>query len=235
MGSAAAIRLAAGMEGIDTGRTAGAGISEDKPFYSRASFWTGPFMWILGIVVGAALAIGWYVLGGFPRDHDKYGEVPVPGVAVLELPDNDVRINFENHATHSGDSTTIDDQPAGLTAVVTPVGGGEQLEVDDVPSWIFSSTSGDRGHEPWAKIDVPTAGPYLVAASSEGQPSPRAPKTATPTPDEPKVDSGAALSFGAAPWTPLDSKFLGAVLVFVAVMLLILAFTLPFRFFMGRG
>ena len=216
--------------GQSPGRPAG----DDKPFYSRASFWVGPFMWILGVVVATALAIGWYALGGFPRDHDRYGEVPVPGVAVLDLPDGDVRINFENAAHHTGDSTTLEDQPDGLAAVVTPAGGGEPLEVEDVPSWIFSSTSGNRGHEPWAKVDVPSEGAYVVAASAEGEPAPPTPRAATVPPDPPKVDTDAALSVGAAPWNPLESKFLGAVLVFVAVMLVILAFTLPFRLFM-RG
>src|SRR5256885_1372401 len=82
-----------------------------KPFHQRGSFWLGPFSWGLGLVVAVGLAIGWYVLGGFPRDHDHYGEVAVPGQAVLSLPKGDVRLNFENHATHSGDSTTLDDRP----------------------------------------------------------------------------------------------------------------------------
>lgn len=219
------------MEGIDIGRSAGA----NKPFYTRASFWVGPFMWILGAVVATALAIGWYVLGGFPRDHDRYGEVAVPGTAVLALPEGDVRINFENGAHRSGDSTILEDQPPGLRVAVTPAGGGEPVEIEDVPSWIFSSTSGDRGHEPFAKIDAPSDGGYLAAASADGEPPPPAPKPPAIQAEPPKVDSGAALSFGASPWNPLDSTFLGAVLVFVAVMLVILAFTLPFRLFMGRG
>ena len=222
------------MEGTDTARTPGL-TSDDSPFYSRASFWLGPFVWMLGVVVATALAIAWYSLGGFPRDHDRYGEVPVPGTSVLELPEGDVRINFENHATESGDSTTIDDQPAGLAVAVTPAGGGEQVSVDDVPSWLFGSTTDDRGHEPFAKIDVPSEGPYVVAASADGAPAPPAPKGGAASPEEPKVDTGPALSVGASPWTPLDSEFLGAVFVFVAVMLLVLAFTLPFRFFMNRN
>ncbi|HET8592418.1 MAG TPA: hypothetical protein VFL56_02040 [Solirubrobacterales bacterium] len=214
--------------------TPGPGRAE-QPFYLRASFWVGPFMWMLGAVVATALAIGWYALGGFPRDHDKYGEVPVPGIAVLELPEGDVRVNFENSAHRSGDSTTLDDQPPGLAVTVAPAGGGEPVEVEDVPSWIFSSTSGDRGHEPYGKIELPSEGRYLVVASADGQPAPPPLKpTAAAAAEPPRVDSGAALSLGAAPWNPLDSKFLGAVLVFVAVMLVILAFTLPFRLFMGR-
>ena len=69
--------------------------------------------------------------------------------------------------------------PPGLTVAVTPAPGGEQLAVDDVPSWLFSSTSGDRGHEPLGKVDVPSEGNYLVAASAEGEPAPAPPKLAT--------------------------------------------------------
>jgi hypothetical protein len=190
-------------------------------------------MLLLGVLVGGALAVAWYILGGFPRDHDKYGEVPVPGTAVIALPEGDVRLNFENSAHRSGDSTTLDDQPPGLTVGVTPAPGGEQLEVDDVPSWLFSSTSGDRGHEPLGKIDVPSEGNYLVAAGADGEPAPAPPKLAT-VGESPKIDSGAAVSFGASPWSPLDSKFLGAVCVFVVVMLVMLLLTLPFRLMVPR-
>jgi hypothetical protein len=47
-------------------------------------------MLLLGVVVGGVLAVGWYILGGFPRDHDKYGEVAVPGTTVIALPEGDV-------------------------------------------------------------------------------------------------------------------------------------------------
>jgi hypothetical protein len=207
------------------------GVPTRPPFYQRASFWLGPFTWGIALIVAVGLAIAWYVLGGFPRDHDKYGEVAIPGQAVLALPEGDVRINFENHATHTGDSTTLDDQPEGLVVRVTPAGGGEELAVDDVPSWLFSSTSGDRGHEPLGKIDVPSAGDYAVAATAAPVGDLPPPAGGPAAPDPPSIDDGAAISVGQSPWTPLDSKFLGAVVCFVAVMLVILLFTLPFRFF----
>ena len=208
-------------------KTAAAG----KPFYQRGSFWLGPFTWGIGLVVAVGLAISWYILGGFPRDHDKYGEVSVPGAARLSLPEGDVRLNFENHATHSGDSTTIDDQPPGLKVDVTPTAGGQALAIDDVPSWLFGSTSGDRGHEPFARVDVPSGGTYLVSASGTGLPAPPEAERAKLTSPPPSVDEAAAISVGQSPWTPGDSKLLGAILCGVAVMALILAFTLPFRRF----
>ena len=66
-------------------------------------------------LIGIALGVGWYVLGGLPRDHDRYGEVPIPGQQALSLPqEDDLRLYFENHATRSGDSTHLDDRPEGL-------------------------------------------------------------------------------------------------------------------------
>jgi hypothetical protein len=205
-----------------------------KPFYQRGSFWLGPFTWGLALLIAVGLGIGWYVLGGFPRDHDRYGEVAVPGQAVLSLPAGDVRLNFENHATHSGDSTNLDDQPPGMKVRVTPAdGAGRPLAVDDVPSWLFSTTVGSRGHEPYGKVNVPSAADYLVSASAEGAPAPPKPKRAGPAPEPPSVDSGPAISVGQSPWTPGDSKLLGAILCGVAVMALVLALTLPFRRFLS--
>jgi hypothetical protein len=207
------------------------------PFYQRGSFWLGPFAWGLGLLIAVGLAAAWYTLGGFPRDHDKYGEVAVPGQAVLALPSGDVRLNFENHATHSGDSTTLDDRPAGLQVRVTPAGGGAPLPIDDVPSWLFSSTSGSRGHEPYGKIDVPSAGNYTVMATDDASASfkkqqPVKAIGSSPTSEPPSVDEGPAISVGQSPWTPGDSKVLGAILCGVVVMGLVLALTLPFRRFL---
>ena len=203
------------------------------PFYQRGSFWLGPFAWGLGLVIAIGLGAAWYTLGGFPRDHDKYGEVSVPGSAVLALPAGDVRLNFENHATHSGDSTNLDDRPAGLDVRVVPEGGGAPLAIDDVPSWLFSATSGSRGHEPYGKIDVPSAGNYLVEATDDASGGFKKGGYNLVFQDPPPaVDSGPAISVGQSPWTPGDSKVLGAILCGVVVMALVLALTLPFRRFL---
>jgi hypothetical protein len=204
-----------------------------KPFYQRGPFWLGPFMWGLGLLIAVGLAAAWYTLGGFPRDHDKYGEVAVPGSAVLALPAGDVRLNFENHATHSGDSTNLDDRPAGLAVQVIPEGGGAPLAIDDVPSWLFSSTSGSRGHEPYGKIDVPSAGNYVVQTTDDASGGfKKGGYNLIFQEPPPTVDEGPAISVGQSPWTPGDSKLLGAILCGVAVMALVLALTLPFRRFL---
>jgi len=196
------------------------------PFYQRPSFWTGPFLFGLGILLAIAGGIAWYLIGGFPGDHDEYATVNVPGSGVVELPEGDVRLNHENNATRSGDSTILDDQPDGLAVSVAPAGGGEPLEIEDVPSWLFSSTVDDRGHEPWHKVDVPAAGSYVVEATADGLPPLGSPALAkAPAAD----DAGPEVTVGKGPWNPVDSKLAGAILAGFVVFLLVYALSLPFK------
>lgn len=198
------------------------------PFYQRPSFWTGPFLFGLGILLAIAGGIAWYLIGGFPGDHDEYATVNVPGQEVVNLPAGDVRLNHENNAHTSGDSTILDDQPDGLEVRVTPAGGGEPLEIEEVPSWLFSSTVNDRGHEPYRKVEIPSDGDYLIQATAAGQPPLGSPALA----QAPKADdAGPEIAVGKGPWTPFDSKLAGAILAGAAIMLVMLAFTLPFRRF----
>ena len=199
-----------------------------KRFYQRGSFWLGPFMWALGLFLAVLIGVGWYILGGFPGDHDEYATVNVPGQEVVNLPAGDVRLNHENNAHTSGDSTILDDQPDGLEVRVTPAGGGEPLEIEEVPSWLFSSTVNDRGHEPYRKVEIPSDGDYLIQATAAGQPPLGSPALA----QAPKADdAGPEIAVGKGPWTPFDSKLAGAILAGAAIMLVMLAFTLPFRRF----
>jgi hypothetical protein len=64
------------MEETAAGGTPAGPASLDKPLYQRASFWTGPFMLLLGALVGGVLAIGWYILGGLPRATTSTGKSP---------------------------------------------------------------------------------------------------------------------------------------------------------------
>jgi hypothetical protein len=195
-------------------------------WYSSASFWTGPFTIGLGLLVAIGLAITWYILGGFPRDHDKYGRVSVPGQRVLRLPAGEVRINFENDTTGGGDTKSIQDQPAGLAVRVSPAAGGKQIEVEDVPSWLFSSIRNDRGHEPFAKAEIPSAGSYRVQVTDEqagGFDSAAARRSA------PGTGSGPEITLGQRPWSPFDSDLAGAIVAGLVVFIAVLLLTLPFR------
>ena len=202
------------------------GAERTQPFYKRGSFWMGPFMLLSGLVIAVVIGAGWYILGGFPGDQDKYGVVNVPGQVEVELPGEEVRLNHENDASRSGDTTHLADQPDGLEVRVTPADGGEPLALEEVPSWLFCSTTNDRGHEPYRKVEIPSEGRYLVEATAEGLP-PLGSRALARAPQA--DDQGPEVTIGAAPWNPLGSKLAGAILAGVVVFLLAYAFTLPFK------
>jgi hypothetical protein len=193
------------------------------PWYASASFWTGPFTIGVRVLVAVGIGVAWYILGGFPRDHDRYGSVSVPGQGVIELPKGDVRINFENDTVGSGDTKSIQDRPHGLVVRVLPAAGGKPIEVEGVPHWLFSSITGDRGHEPFGKIDVPNAGSYRVQVTDDNAGGLDLVSAGSGT------SAGPAITLGQRPWSPLDSVLLGAILAGLAVFLAILLLTLPVR------
>lgn len=165
-----------------------------------AKFWTGPFSIGLGIIIGGLLAYGWTIFGGFPVDADRYGRVPVPGKKVVELPEGIVPLDHDNLMEGGGETRSLADRPDGLAIQITPANGdGGALPVESVPSWLFTSSSGDRGHEPYGRIDVPKAGRYLVKTEADG----------------PSGDPQIVL--GAAPWNPGGSVYAGAALAFLVV------------------
>jgi hypothetical protein len=197
-----------------------------EPWYASVSFWTGPFLVGLALLVAVGIGIAWHMLGGFPRDHDAYGSVSVPGQQVFQLPAGDVRVNLENETTGSDDPRSIEDRPEGLAVRVVPAAGGRELAVKEVPQWLFVSISGDRGHEPFGKVEVPSAGRYRIQVSADdarGFDSEAVSRFAQGT------GAGPEITLGQRPWSPLDSVLLGAILAGLAVLLAILVLTLPVR------
>jgi hypothetical protein len=196
------------------------------PWYASVSFWTGPFTFGLGLLVAVGIGCAWYMLGGFPRDHDTYGSVSVPGQQVVELPEGDVRVNFENDTIGSGDTRSIRDRPEGLAVRILPADGGEEIEVKNVPNWLFSSITGGRGHEPFGEVEIPSAGSYRIQVSADDAPgfdSAAVSRFAQGT------GSGPEIALGRRPWSPLDSVLLGAILAGLAVFLVVVLLTLPVR------
>jgi hypothetical protein len=196
-----------------------------EPWYASVSFWTGPFTLGLALLVAVGIAVAWYLLGGFPRHHDQYGSVSVPGQQVLELPEGDVRVNFENDAAGSGDTRSIEDRPEGLAVRVSPGAGGEEFAVKDVPHWLFVAISGDRGHEPFGKVEIPSAGSYRVQVTDDQSSRLARPPNRLAS----GTYSGPEITLGQRPWSPLDSVLLGAILAGLTVLLAVLLLTLPIR------
>jgi hypothetical protein len=197
-----------------------------EPWYASVSFWTGPFLVGLALLVAVGIGVAWYLLGGFPRDHDEYGSVSVPGQQVLQLPAGDVRVNLENDATGSDATRSIEDRPQGLGVRILPAAGGRELAVKEVPQWLFVSLSDDRGHEPFGKVEVPSAGRYRVQVSADDA---RGFDSAAVSRFAQGTGSGPEITLGERPWSPLDSVLAGAILAGLAAFLAVVVLTLPVR------
>ena len=176
--------------------------------------WVLPVVGIATAVVAIGLAVLWYVIGGWPRDHDRYGKVPIPGQRTLDLPHGEVRLSFEGQTRGSGEHRTLEDPPEGLKVQVSSR-GGRDLEVDDVPGSLYGILSGDRGHEPFGKVDVPEQGHYRVRTIARG------------------VSPGGEITAGPELWNPLGSRLVGALAVGVAALLVLLTLDLPFLLLAG--
>ena len=147
------------------------------------------------VTLGLALALAWYFIGGAPfSDHDEHGKVSVPGQEALELPDGEVYLYFEESGLASENDSA--DAPDDLEVFVGETRKGERLEVEDV-SGLFSSQTNDTGWEPVGKIELPSAGIYVVAARGDASGS-----------LEP------FLTVGNPPWDPFDEPAVGAILLF---------------------
>ncbi len=109
----------------------------------------------------------------------------------VELPEGEVRLNWEGGVQSVGSSRTADDAPDDLTVVVRPAGGGKPIETEK--SGGYSSVVGDTGWSSWRKVEIPEAGPYFIAAVT------------------PSGEAG-ILAIGKSFWNPLGSRILGALL-----------------------
>ena len=161
------------------------------------------------VAIAVVVGVLWYVIGGWPRDHDRYGRVQIPGKKTLALPKGEVRFSFEGTVTGGGQSRTLEDPPEGLKVRVR-TRSGRRLKVEKVSSSLYGITSGDRGHEPLAKTDIPERGRYRVRTTAKGG------------------SGGGLVTAGPPLWNPLDSRLVGAVAIFLAALLVLLfLFELP--------
>lgn len=118
---------------------------------------------VIALVVGAVLAVsvlGMVTLGVlnlFVLDrYDAYGEVPIPGSAVVELPAGEVTVNF--HVLSGGKGTAV---PPLHMDITPPPGGTDPVVTDDLGG---SVTINDDVHRQVWVMQVPSAGRYQVSA-----------------------------------------------------------------------
>ena len=193
---------------------------------------------LIAASVAVVLGVVWYIVGGFPRDHDAYGSIrlgfldqgatqkqiqeaiakgdptAIPGLngaierkanrgsAKVDVPEGEVRLNWEGGIQSVGNSHSASEAPDDLQVTVISATGDGQIETEK--SGGYDSVVGDTGWTSWRKFEAPEAGTYIVAASS------------------PSGDAG-ELTIGEAFWNPAGSRILGAFVPAIAVGLLVLA------------
>lgn len=129
--------------------------------------------WLKNIVsVGLLVAAGAVALVTGLSDHsDDYGQVPLPGGGVVELPEGKVTVFL----SQLGESDAIRQIDTRFTFQVVPLGGGPPVPVasangaPEATAVQRSETIGELGSV--AKLDVPATGDYRVSGSGDIAPS----------------------------------------------------------------
>lgn len=109
------------------------------------------------LIVGAVGGLG---------ESDKYGRVPIPGKATIELPQGEASVFYEEAV--SIDENESLNAPRGLAYSVSPAAGGPPLAKKGKGSFDEEVSDGGTTRSSYAEIDVPQAGPYLVQTSLRG-------------------------------------------------------------------
>jgi hypothetical protein len=118
---------------------------------------------LLLILAAVAVALG----TAFSDHSDDYGKVPLPQGGVVHLPEGKVVVFYGQAAGGSGAGN---DASVPFSFQVTPAGGGTPVPVSSDTGTPLanadhgSETIGEIGAV--AKLDVPSAGSYVVTASS---------------------------------------------------------------------
>jgi hypothetical protein len=114
----------------------------------------------------ALVAVGIIVAVGFSEHSGDYGRVSLPQGGVVHLPKGQVTV-FDRF---TGDPTEYEQNTAGLTFQVTPVGGGTpiaaKLENGDVSDTQVQRTETIGEFGAVAKLKVPSTGEYEVTGTS---------------------------------------------------------------------
>ena len=175
------------------------------------------FLLIVGstVLVAVVLGVVWYVIGGWPRDHDRYGKVAIPGKRSISLPQGEVRLSFEGRVSGGGQTRILENPPEGLKVTLTS-GSGRRLKIESVSASLYSISSGDSGHEPYGKTEVPERGRHRVVTRADGG------------------SASGRITLGPKLWNPLDSREAGAVGIFLASLLVLMAIEVPILLMVRR-
>jgi hypothetical protein len=131
--------------------------------------------YIVSLVIAGLSIVGTFVaffvlliveaVGGL-GESDKYGRVPVPGEATIELPRGEASIFYEEAVSLGEDESLV--APRGLDYSVRSAGGGPPLAKKGEGGFDEEVSDSGTTRSSYAEIDVPRAGPYLVQTSLRG-------------------------------------------------------------------
>ena len=114
---------------------------------------------IVGVAGGIALGIIGCVQG--VGDADKYGRVALPGSEVLDLPEGEIALYYEERVSLPDDDTL--DSPKGIRVVAVRENERIRSEKRGISNAI---TLDGRALDEWGKIEIPRAGKWRVATRS---------------------------------------------------------------------
>lgn len=114
------------------------------------------------LVLGALAALIYAVLGAATGDVDRYGRVPVPASAVLNLPKASTDISYIEPDSGVGGELVV---PEDLTIRVTPVGSERPLDLNSRGG--DTSIEGSERVQRLAEVRPPGAGAYRVQVRSK--------------------------------------------------------------------
>ena len=110
---------------------------------------------VMGIVAALSLAGLIWTVAASSGDYDEFGEVSIPGSALIDLPEGRVVVSF--HVTASGRGTAV---PPLTLSIEPPPGGRDPEVVDDLGD---SVAAGNDIHRRVWVMQVPAAGRYPVS------------------------------------------------------------------------
>jgi hypothetical protein len=114
---------------------------------------------LLWVAVGGVLLYA--LFAAYFGDADRFGRVPVPGAATLELPEGETDISYAEQSQGDGADVAV---PGDLEIAVVSTASGDAVELD--PRGSDQSEEDGEVVRLYGSVNPPAAGPYEVRVSS---------------------------------------------------------------------
>jgi hypothetical protein len=150
---------------------------------------------LLAVILGIAGGIAFGIIGCVQGvgDADKYGRIPLPGDELVDLPEGEVALYYEERVTLAENDSL--DSPDGIRAVAVR----ENTRVKSKKRGINNAISLDgRALDEWGSFDIPQAGRYRVSVRSKQPGSNQPAVTIGVSQTDNFVNAGLTVLFGTA-------------------------------------